>query len=66
MIEDLDKKYKGMPYLTVSEAAKFMGVGKSIIYQLIEFSEIVATRERGKILVEKRSLDLFRSSGKLT
>lgn len=66
MIEDLDKKYKGMPALTVSQAAQFMGVGKSIIYQLIEFGEIVATRERGKIIVEKRSLDRFRSSGKLT
>ena len=66
MIDDLDEEYKGMPALTVSQAARFMGVGKSIIYQLIEFGEIVATRDRGMVLVEKRSLDLFRSSGKLT
>lgn len=66
MKEDLDIKYKDVPFLTVSEAARFMGVGKPIIYQLIEFDEIAATRQRGKILVDKRSLDAFRSSGKLT
>ena len=66
MIDDIDKKYEGMAALTVSQAAQFMGVGKSIIYQLIEFGEIVATRQRSRILVEKRSLDIFRSSGKLT
>lgn len=66
MIEAIDKKYEGRPTLTVSETARFMGVGKSIIYQLIEFGELVAIREHGKILVEKRSVDLFRSSGKLT
>lgn len=66
MIEDIDKKYAGMPTLTVSETAQFMGVGKSIVYQLIEFGELVATKEHGKILIEKRSVDLFRKSGKLT
>lgn len=58
--------YIYMPLMTVSEAAKFMGVGKQIIYQLIEFDEIRAVRERGSILVEKRSLEMFRNSGKLT
>ncbi len=55
-----------MPMMTVSEAAKYMGVGKNIIYQLIEFDEIRAVKERGAVLVEKRSLDDFRASGKLT
>ena len=52
--------------MTVSEAAKYMGVGKSIIYQLIEFGELKATRMRGAVLIEKRSVDDFRRSGKLT
>ncbi|MDA8137911.1 MAG: helix-turn-helix domain-containing protein [Desulfobacteraceae bacterium] len=55
-----------LPLLTVSEAAKHMGVGKKIIYQLIEFDEIRAVSQRGAILVEKKSLDEFRASGKLT
>ena len=55
-----------MPLMTVSQAAKYMGVGKRIVYQLIEFDEIRAVRERGAVLVEKKSLDDFRASGKLT
>lgn len=62
----IDDRYIHMPLMTVSEAARYMGVGKKIIYQLIEFDEIRAVRERGAVLVEKRSLDAFRASGKLT
>jgi excisionase family DNA binding protein len=61
-----DDAFIHMPMLTVSQAAKYMGVGKRIIYQLIEFDEIRAVRERGALLVEQRSLDAFRESGKLT
>ena len=64
-MQDNDE-YIYMPMLTVSQAAKYMGVGKRIIYQLIEFDEIRAVRERGAVLVEQRSLDAFRESGKLT
>ena len=61
-----ENEFKGRSLLTVSQAARFLGVGKQIVYQLIEFDEINATRERGAILIEKRSLDQFRASGKLT
>ena len=54
------------PYLTVSEAARFMGVGKKIIYQLIDFGEIHAIRERGAVKIDTQSLQAFRASGKLT
>lgn len=52
--------------LTVSQAAKYLGVGKPIVYQLIDFNEIHAIRKRGAVLVEKKSLEAFRASGKLT
>lgn len=61
-----NEQFIDMPLMTVSEAAKYMGVGKKIIYQLLEFDEIRAVRERGAVLVEKKSLDNFRASGKLT
>ena len=61
--EDNDK---GIEMLTVSQAAKYLGVGKPIVYQLIDFNEIHAVRKRGAVLVEKKSLDAFRASGKLT
>jgi excisionase family DNA binding protein len=65
MHQDLDE-FIYMPLMTVSQAAKYMGVGKQIIYQLIEFDEIRAVRDHGATLIEKRSLDAFRASGKLT
>ncbi len=53
-----------VPVMTVSEAARFIGVGKTIIYQLIEFDEIRAVRERGKVFIDRSSLEAFHNSGK--
>lgn len=52
--------------MTVGETASYMGVGKKIVYQLIEFGEIRAVRDRGAVLIEKESVDAFRAGGKLT
>jgi excisionase family DNA binding protein len=54
------------PLLTVGEAARYLGIGRKMVYQLIEFDQIRSVRENRAILVEKRSLDEFRSSGTLT
>ena len=54
------------PLMTVSETAKYMGVGRKIVYQLLEFGEITAIRKGGATLIEKDSVDAFRLSGKLT
>ena len=53
-----------VPIMTVSEAARFIGVGKQVIYQLIEFDEIRAVRERGKVMIDRSSLEAFHNSGK--
>ena len=58
--------YVTLPLLTVSETANYMGVGKQIVYQLIEFGEIRAVKNKGAVLIEKASVDAFRASGKLT
>jgi excisionase family DNA binding protein len=52
--------------LTVGEAAKYLGVGRKVVYQLIEFGQLQSVRENSAILIEKRSLDQFRQSGSLT
>jgi excisionase family DNA binding protein len=59
-----NKKYIAVPVLTVSEAARFIGVGKKVIYQLVEFDEIRAMREHGKVMIDKSSLEAFHNSGK--
>lgn len=58
--------YISLPLMTVSETASYMGVGKKIVYQLIEFGEIRAVKNKGAVLIEKASVDAFRASGKLT
>ena len=58
--------YIYFPMMTVGEAAKYLGVGRKVIYQMIEFDQIKAVRENRAILIEKRSLDEFRASGQLT
>ena len=60
------ENYIHFPLLTVGEAAKYLGVGRKVVYQLIEFGQIQSVRENSAILIEKRSLDLFRQSGILT
>jgi len=59
-----NSKYIEVPVLTVSEAARFIGVGKKVIYQLVEFDEIRAMREHGKVMIDKSSLEAFHNSGK--
>ncbi|MDJ0784272.1 MAG: helix-turn-helix domain-containing protein [Desulfosarcinaceae bacterium] len=52
--------------ITVPEAARYLGVGRRVIYQLIDFGELRSARHRGKILIEQDSVTAFRDSGKLT
>lgn len=52
--------------LTVPEAARYLGVGRKKIYQLIEYGEVKAVKLGRSTQIEKESLDRFRESGKLT
>jgi excisionase family DNA binding protein len=58
--------YVFLPLLTMGEAAKYLGVGRKMIYQLIEWGEIKVLKVRGSALVEKRSLEEFKARGVLT
>jgi excisionase family DNA binding protein len=56
----------GVLYVTVGEAARYLGVGRKIVYQLIDFGRIRADRSRKMIRVDQQSLEEFRRSGRLT
>lgn len=60
------KAYLTPALLTVSEAAKYLGVGRREIYRLIEWGEIKAVKLGRSVQVQKDSLDRFRASAKLT
>lgn len=59
-----DKNAILLPWVTVPEAAKFLGISRKMVYQLIEFDQITAVREKGAVLIEQKSLENFQSSGK--
>jgi excisionase family DNA binding protein len=62
-----DNEYVTPPLLRIGEAARYLGVGREIVYQLLERGELKAVKGKGSVvLIEKRSLDDFRSSGRLT
>jgi excisionase family DNA binding protein len=61
-----DTGFVSLPLMTVSETAKYLGVGRKIVYQLLEFGQIRAVKNKGAVLIEKTSLDAFRASGMLT
>ena len=52
--------------MTVPEAAKYLGVGRKVLYQLIEHGRLRVVRDRSVVMVEKTSVEEFRSSGQLT
>lgn len=54
------------PLLTVAEAAAYLGVGRKVVYRLIEEGRIVAVKAGGATRIEKRSLDAFKERGELT
>ena len=58
--------YQDLPdIVSVPQAAKYLGVGRKEIYKLLEFGELRAVREHGKILIDPCSLREFRNKGKM-
>lgn len=60
------KPFVQAPLLTVGEAARYLGVGRKVVYRLIEEGRITVVKAGGAVRVEKRSLDEFQARGELT
>jgi len=60
------EKYIALPLMTVGETARYMGVGRKIVYQLIEYGEIRAVKNKSRVEIEKASVDAFKAAGRLT
>ncbi len=61
-----DERFVAPPLLTVAEAAAYLGVGRKVVYRLIEGGRITAVKVGGSTRVEKQSLDEFKARGELT
>jgi excisionase family DNA binding protein len=55
----------GGSFLSVPEAARYLGVGRKVLYQLIEYKRIRAVRRRRVLLVDKASLEEFQRGGQI-
>ena len=60
------EKNIALPLMTVGETARYMGVGRKIVDQLIEYGEIRAVKNKSRVEIEKASVDAFRAAGRLT
>jgi excisionase family DNA binding protein len=66
MIRSENTKDGDLDFVTIGEAARYLGVGRKIVYQLIDFGRLRAGRRRQVILVDRHSLAEFRRSGGIT
>ncbi|TKB23340.1 helix-turn-helix domain-containing protein [Desulfopila sp. IMCC35006] len=51
--------------VTVPEAARFLGVGRKVVYQLLEHGVLRAIRQQSKIFIDPCCLYDFQSKGKM-
>ncbi|MGD9975832.1 MAG: helix-turn-helix domain-containing protein [Desulfatirhabdiaceae bacterium] len=64
MSETNEKSYDCMMTMSISDSAKYLGISRKTVYQLIEFGEIRVVKQGKATRVDKKSLDEFRNSGK--
>jgi excisionase family DNA binding protein len=56
--------YRELPdIVSVPEAARFLGVGRKVVYQLLENGVLRAIRQESKILIDPCSLREFKEKG---
>ncbi|HKJ65408.1 MAG TPA: helix-turn-helix domain-containing protein [Desulfopila sp.] len=56
---------KASEYVSVAEAARYLGVARKIIYQLVDFGELRAVRVKGNIMIDAESLEKCRREGRI-
>ncbi|MCU0601811.1 MAG: helix-turn-helix domain-containing protein [Desulfobacterales bacterium] len=52
--------------MSVADAARYLGVGRKVVYQLIEYHRIRAVRRRQFLMVDRESLEEFQRTGQIT
>ena len=59
-------QYNTDEFMSVPEVARYLGVGRKVVYSLLETGQLAYARERGAIRILAASVDRFHRSGKLT
>lgn len=50
-------------FMSVPEAARYLGIGRKMVYQLLDNGALVFTRERGAIRILAESVQSFGDGG---
>jgi excisionase family DNA binding protein len=56
----------GGNFVSVADAARYLGVGRKVVYQLIEYNRVRAVRRRHFLMVDRESLEEFQRTGQIT
>ena len=57
--------YNTSDFMSVPEAARYLGVGRKMVYQLLDNGALVFTRERGAIRILTETVKDFHEKGSL-
>jgi excisionase family DNA binding protein len=57
--------YNNAEYMSVPEAARHLGVGRKMVYQLLDNGALAYTRERGAIRILAEAVHSFRDGGRM-
>ena len=57
--------FNSAEFMSVPEAARYLGVGRKMIYQLLDNGDLAFTRERGAIRILVETVEAFRQGGRM-
>ena len=58
--------YNSPEFMSVPETARYLGVGRKMVYSLLETGQLAFARERGAIRILTVSVVEFQTRGQLT
>ena len=58
-------RFNTADFMSVPEVARYLGVGRKMVYQLIENGDLAFTRERGALRILTETVVALREGGRL-
>ena len=58
--------YNNAEFMSVPEAARYLGVGRKMVYQMLENDQLIFARENGAIRILAASVVDFQASDRMT
>jgi excisionase family DNA binding protein len=62
---NLEENYNTSEFMSVPETARYLGMGRKMVYQLLDNGDLAFTRERGAIRILAESVVAFRGGERM-